>query len=301
MRRDASQNLVVVRAGSKSLHPAWLAAGEDRPWDLIVSYYDHDAYLRRSADTDGVRHVFFAGGKWDGLLAALREPNLLDRYKYFWLPDDDIEATPEAIDQIFRLAREYDLAVCQPALTPDSYYSYPLLIGCDAFRIRFTTFVEIMVPCLRRDILKIVLPHFETSHSGFGLDCVWHRLQKDNWAQTAVLDCVRVRHTRPLTPTDERIAINGRHPHDERDDVLAAFDATEKYHRVGYAGITADGQLIKGTVQVGLRVAATHARQRRAFVTASNPVKVIWRVLREQLKAKADLSPLLSVTAGGGA
>ncbi len=39
--------LVIVRAGDKSLHPAWLAGEGDRTWDLVVNYFGADPEIYR--------------------------------------------------------------------------------------------------------------------------------------------------------------------------------------------------------------------------------------------------------------
>lgn len=49
----------------------------------------------------------------------------------------------------------------------------------EGFELRYTDFVEIMAPCLRRDALARVLPLFNRTKSGFGLSNIWHRLGSD--------------------------------------------------------------------------------------------------------------------------
>ena len=145
----ARRNLVVVRAGRNSLHPQWLDAGSQRNWDLVVSLYDPDARFYHDAD---IAVVEKRGGKWDGLHALFAQSDLLDRYDYVWLPDDDIAACSSDIDAIFDAMRQYDLDVAQPSLTRDSYFSHFALMSCPGFALRYTNFVEIMVPCLKVEL-----------------------------------------------------------------------------------------------------------------------------------------------------
>ena len=190
----ARKNLVVLRAGGKSLHRGWL--GEGRTWDLAISSFDSD----RAADFPEAEFFdFYKGGKWDGIFRFFQlNPELLDRYEYIWLPDDDIEARCADIDRTFDLIRRYDLEVAQPALTRSSYFWHAITLQCPLTRLRYTNCIEIMVPVLKRDLLRRALPYFETSRSGWGVDYIWCRLTSDPRRKCAVLDEVAMRHTRPV-------------------------------------------------------------------------------------------------------
>jgi len=59
-------NLVVVRAGGKSLHPP---------------------------PQDGVQAILIKGGKWDGLFKTFQAFEHHASYERIWLPDDDIATT----------------------------------------------------------------------------------------------------------------------------------------------------------------------------------------------------------------
>lgn len=190
---STNRNLVIVRAGEKSLHRRWLEGA--RNWDLVVSWYG-DAPYEPVADEAVVR---IKGGIGDGLFKTFEAlPHLLERYDRFWLPDDDIETDCETINRVFELTEEHGLAVAQPSLTHDSYFTHAHTLRSRSFHLRYTTFVEIMAPCLTRDRLKAVLPLFDDNPSLFGLDLIWARLDDDNRRRAAIIDAVSVRHTRPV-------------------------------------------------------------------------------------------------------
>lgn len=246
-------NLVVVRAGERSLHPGWLNRPyEARTFDLVVSYFSETAYARHRAEP-GVSAVLVKGGKWDGLFNTLTTLPELDRYDYVWLPDDDIASEGETIDRMFELARTYELAVCQPALTRDSYFSHFIFNRCRAFRLRYVNHVEIMVPCLNRALLKRALPYFEGTMSGFGLDYIWCRWPESGPFRAAILDDIAVHHTRPIG-SQLKGAINsaGSRAQDE-EGILRGRVGLPKGRIVplAYAGIKADGKRIYGQVATG--------------------------------------------------
>ncbi len=288
--QQRSRNLVVVRAGPASLHTNWLAGQTGRSWDIVVSYYDRTAY---EADTSGAEKHFCPGGKWDGLHRTLNEIPDLSRYDFIWLPDDDLEASPQTINRIFALARLNDFAVCQPALTLDSYFSHFHTLACGGFSLRYTNHVEIMAPCLRRDTLKLLLPYFAKTMSGFGLDDVWCRLQPDNRLSAAILDETQVRHTRPVGRHMQSAVVQSGSTQKAEGEALKSLLGFQEYSRPAcYGGIDANGKPVKGPRKTGLRMAAAHLKN------WSNPPKrqQIWtgffRMLRRQLIGKTDFSQI---------
>lgn len=186
--------LVIVRAGEKSLHRQWLD-GAARNWDLVVSWYGSEPYVAVGDE----RILNAKGWKWDVLAAQFAaHPELIEKYDYIWIPDDDIETDATSINRMFELAATHQLALCQPALTSNSYFAHLHTLESPSFTLRYTNFVEVMVPCMSRQGLQRVLPYLEQSPTGYGLDNVWARLEDDNWRRSAIIDETPMRHTRPI-------------------------------------------------------------------------------------------------------
>ena len=190
------RNLVIVRAGDNSVHPGWLADA-DRNFDIFVSYFgnEQDRY-KDSADY----HENRKGMKWPVLGELLQaRPELVERYAQYWFPDDDIVTDAATISRMFDFASAYRLALAQPALTRESYFSWPLLLQDVRYQLRYTRFVEVMAPLFDRDALRTCLPTFTESTSGWGLDSVWPRLLADRGEQAmAIIDATAVYHSRPV-------------------------------------------------------------------------------------------------------
>lgn len=192
----ARNNLVIVRAGDASLHPGWIT-DPNREFDLFVSYYGNEPDRYRS---DADLYEMRPGPKWPSLAALLREqPELVDRYRAFWLPDDDLLASSRTIDRMFALFRGFGLALAQPALSRDSYVSWPHLLVRPELVLRYVSFVEIMAPVFDREALEACVGTFGESPSGWGLDWIWPTLLgRDRLDAIAVIDATPVKHTRPL-------------------------------------------------------------------------------------------------------
>src|SRR5690242_19395588 len=130
MRRD----LVIVRAGDGSLHPEWLRHATDRSWDLLVSDVGDDP--ERFRDDDVVRFDS-KGAKWPALHRLLTErADLLQRYDYIWLPDDDISCSARDIEGLFAAMRRHDLLLGQPSLSAKSYFSFSITLHNPMTRLR---------------------------------------------------------------------------------------------------------------------------------------------------------------------
>jgi hypothetical protein len=189
------RSLVIVRAGDTSLHPYWLTSNFHEEWDLVVSYYGSSptAFM-----TDGYRRIDHKGSKLVGLKLLLEEhPQLMESYDYFFFPDDDLEMSGKAIADLFYLCSQYHLGLAQPSLTSDSYVSRLITIHNPDALLRFTPWIECMAPCFSREALRLCLPTFGESLTGWGVDNLWAHILGTRNIPIAIVDAVQARHTRP--------------------------------------------------------------------------------------------------------
>ena len=293
MSGEARKNLVVVRAGRNSLHPKWLEGAAERNWDLIVSAYDPEARFDHGPD---VPVVLQKGGKWDGLHALLAGSDLISRYEYIWLPDDDIATTCADINSIFDAMRRYNLEVAQPALTWNSYFSHFLFMQCPGFLLRYTNYVEIMVPCLRAGLLAQVVEDFRGSMSGFGMDYIWCRLSPEPRYKAAVLDSIAVHHTRPVGKVLRgNMSNRGLDPEEEERLLRSRFHISGRTRPLVYAAVDAQGRLRNGVTKLGLRAAWGYIGVLPQFSHPAQAAKNIWKLIRRQIGYRPNLNPLKRV------
>ena len=192
------KNLVIVRAGDNSLHEGWIEG--TRNWDLIVSGYGEasEKWQRHDAQRDDITHIFYKGGKFDGLYDAFQQvPGLLDKYDYIMMADDDFKMTAHALNRLFEIMREHDLQIGHPSFSYQSHGLYFPAYHNPRFKIRFTNFVENGVACLHRSVWQQLLPIFEDNPMGYYIDNFWARLTDDPARQVALIDEIQVTHSRP--------------------------------------------------------------------------------------------------------
>ena len=103
---------------------------------------------------------------------------------------------------------EFDLQLAQPARTSDSYILHEVTRQKLDYKLRFTLFVEGMVPVFRADALRLCLSVMgEESRFGWGHDWIFPMLLGYPENKIAIVDAYSVTHTRPAgINTDINIA-----------------------------------------------------------------------------------------------
>lgn len=195
VRQDGSykKTAVFVPVGKDSLHRQLLKGDAD--FDLHLLIYD-GSYNKFCNDSDFV--ACDAGYKMDMTYRYLhRHPELFEKYEYFFLLDDDIVISTEDVNRLFSMMREYQLKIAQPSLVM-SYYTYKHTAFHPFYILRYTNFVEMMMPCFSRDALKAVLPTFEQKIRWCGIEMHWPVLVGSNHKDMAIVDAVSAKHTRPV-------------------------------------------------------------------------------------------------------
>jgi hypothetical protein len=279
------RNLVIVRAGNSSLHPAWLSGAPERSWDLLVNYFGDDPDKYKDQD---ILRIDSKGPKWPALKELIEtHREIIDRYDYVWLPDDDIATNAADINRLFEIARKYKLALCQPALSLNSYFSWGVTLKTMFTRLRYTNFVEIMVPCFDHDFLLRCLPSMGDNLSGFGLDFLWPHMLASEPDRIAIIDAVSVTHTRPvggpnyallrergISAEDEGLQVRRKHG---VSDTNIYINRLETSARISVSGNSGLGKLL---LSLGYRFVIA-----RAYVLRKPNRWDLDRALRPQLVA----------------
>jgi hypothetical protein len=192
---DKKKYCVISAVGRNSLHQHWI---EDRAmvgFDLHLIVYDNSIETFKN-DTEYVYHM--KGQKlWLTYQYLNIHPEYIDKYDYFFIPDDDIIMDAISIMQIFECMEKYNLKIAQPALRC-SYFTWGHVLRDNCCSLRYTNFVEMMVPCFSREALKTVLFTFNENSTGWGTETHWPLLIKTNKKDMAIIDEVSVLHTRPI-------------------------------------------------------------------------------------------------------
>lgn len=190
-----SRNLIITRAGPKSLHERWLVPSAERGFDLLVASYDPDS---RPIGAAGTFHRFIPGTKVQGWKTTLSDNDaLISQYDYIALIDDDIDINATGLTQLFAIGRAEGFMIFQPSLTWNSYFTYAGTIRNPLLQFRCVNYIEMMAPFFAASALKQVAQLFDYGWES-GIDLVWGSALPPEDRRFAIIDAVPIRHTRPV-------------------------------------------------------------------------------------------------------
>jgi len=233
--------LAIFRSGANSLHPHAVAKLERQNFDYALSHFaDNEPYADGAVFVDRQK-----GPKWPGLeQTILRHWKTIERYRYVWLPDDDLLCEPDLVSRMFAITSDLALDLAQPALTHDSYFTHPITLRHPAFQVRFTNFVEIMAPVLATPFLARIVPTLRSNLSGYGLDALWPRMSR--LGKVAIIDDTPLKHTRPLGAENYKFNRESGVPAYIEDWLVAAtsfIEAPADFH-INFGGLLQSGDPI---------------------------------------------------------
>lgn len=235
-------HLALFRAGPSSLHPHAVARLAEQNFDYALSWYG-DAPPADAGDAVFVHMQ--KGAKWPGLeQTLLAHWDQIQKYRFVWLPDDDLLCVPEDITRMFSICEDLGLELAQPALTRDSYYTHISTLQHSEFQLRFTNFVEIMAPVLSAEMLARVFPSLRGQISGYGLDGLWPRLS--HLGRVAIIDDTPIRHTRPVGGPNYLFSTKAGLAPAHEDWLVSAggFVETAADYHINFAGLLQSGDPI---------------------------------------------------------
>lgn len=193
-----NKQLVIACVGNASLHKEWISGHKN--FDLILIYYGGDDDIYQDYKNDAMICINQKGQKYPMIKQFIQlHADLISRYDYIWLPDDDVSISTENINKFFDITRQYNLRLSQPALINDP--NIPIVHGVtkcvEGNKLRYTNFIEGMAPLFTYETLMFLCGDFEFSDSGWGLDVTWSHRLGDPIDKIAVIDETPMAHTRP--------------------------------------------------------------------------------------------------------
>ena len=282
------KNLVVVRAGRGSLHPHWVAGPGEAAFDLLVVPYERDA----PAGPDSRSTILIPGRKIEGYYELFQQrPDLIDRYEYIALFDDDLLISKHSLSVLFEIGRMYRLDIFQPTLSWCSHFSYAATLSNKMFKLRYTNTVEMMCPVFSRDHLVRALPLFGLGYE-LGIDLIWTRMTAEPWFRYALVDAVVARHTRPVGSTKvQHLPAESGGYDDEIELLLARMDADFRGF-VAYAAIDCGGGIVLSRSAIALRAMVLWGAIRQTPLPRRQFARYLCDYLRHSFLRPINLQPV---------
>lgn len=220
MKPNKIKNLVVVRAGSKSLHKGWISSESSlRGFDLLVCCYSPEAMDENST---GVSYVFSPGNKISGYNKLIKEDySILAGYDRVAFLDDDLKASHNTIKRCFDIGEKENLFIWQPSLDWTSYFTYAGTLQVKGISVRYVNYVEMMAPFFKLDALEKVKDLFDMGFES-GIDLIWCSMVAPG--RCGIIDETPVFHTRPVGGQKEQNGFIGRSYEDDIESVLNSYN-----------------------------------------------------------------------------
>jgi hypothetical protein len=140
-----------------------------------------------------INYVMPKTAKFVAVTRIIKE-QFMPHHDYVIIIDDDVKLPHAFFDKYFQVAKGLGLVLSQPALTGDSFGTWPCCYQIDEAIAHLVSFVEIgPITCFEKRIIPIL--HLDGSPMGWGLDFVWARICRDKRWPMGVIDLVSVQHT----------------------------------------------------------------------------------------------------------
>jgi len=190
------KNLVILCAGDNPAHLFFEDASE-RKYELLVLYYgDNEEKFKNKFKT----FDYFGsikGYKFHIIKKYYNENiKFFKNYKNILMPDDDIYLKTKNINDFFEIFKKHQLILAQPSLI--GYYSHAITLHRFEYFLRYTNFVEIMMPCFSSDSFSKCIGTFDISPIGHGLDFLWPKILGYPDKKIAIIDEIVAIHSRKV-------------------------------------------------------------------------------------------------------
>ncbi|MFC3120827.1 DUF707 domain-containing protein [Agaribacter flavus] len=159
--------LVFTSAGNKTALTSWVLG--DKNFDLFCVYYaqGNEDNLASSSDYF-VKHK---GAKFPNLLWVYQHwPDILNRYDYILVIDDDLTLRAEDFNRHFAMHKAEKLWLSQLAFHRRGKVNHKINEAKPFSYMRYTNFVEVNSPLFERESLLMFLKEYDAEVVGIGVD-----------------------------------------------------------------------------------------------------------------------------------
>jgi hypothetical protein len=220
------KNIIIIPCGDNSLHTEWISNNSN--FDIGIIYYGSDEDKFNEYSSKANFSLKLKGEKWFLINEFLDTyKNKLNKYEYFWFPDDDLKGDVDSVNKLFDLNKTYNLELSQPSL--DGHISHEIVKHVYGNLLRYTNFVEIICPLMSYSTVLKLKHTFTLTQSGWGVDFLWTKLLNNPTDKIAIIDDVIITHTKPVGSDYSRLNVN---PMDELNHILRTYNLTFSQYNI---------------------------------------------------------------------
>ena len=213
------ENLLITPLGNKSLSHAWVS--EKSNFDSIFICYEDLTKDNKIKYLNLTSQVYEGRGSKFQLVKSFIENNkeLINKYKFIWIPDDDIAISINDINTLYKTANDFQLDICSPSMS--GFTSHTITNPIKGNVLRYTSFVEVTAPLFSLESLLKLYHSFDFNDSSWGFDHYWPFKLGYPKNKIAILDKITMIHTNPVGGNYDRFPT---HPSIEMDELLTKYN-----------------------------------------------------------------------------
>lgn len=180
---NEKRNLLFTSAGDNTNFDK-LYVGDNMDYDIYVIYYgdneeNYERYKTKVKFIEKRKGSKFQNFKY--FYDKYRE--IIDKYEYYFILDDDIILDVDKINRMFIIAREYNLLICAPSYLPGCKTTFPITVNKPNRFLTYTNFIEVGTPLFSKDALLNLMKYLDNTLLCAGIDFlfIWaNGLHKEN-------------------------------------------------------------------------------------------------------------------------
>jgi hypothetical protein len=166
------KNMIFTSVGDNtSFQDIWIA--DEMNYDIYAIYYgnNEDVFENYKAKVKFIEKR--KGSKFQNFKYFYSHyPEIIDKYDYFFILDDDILISVSDINEMFDIADKYKLSICGPSFS-NGVISHGITKHCVNRLLTYTNFVEVNVPLFSKISLEKFMQKLDCSLIGWGIDFLY--------------------------------------------------------------------------------------------------------------------------------
>jgi len=185
------------------------SVGDNTNFDTlwIDSNMEYDIYIIYYGDNDEIFNKYKEKVKYIDRRKGSKFQNfkyfydtqidIINKYKQFFILDDDIIISVNDINNMFKISIKYNLDICQPSFLSTGKISWDITTHKKDMLLTYTNFVEVNTPLFNRNALDNLMKVLDNSLIGWGIDylSIWvNGVNKDkSYAIIHKITCINPR------------------------------------------------------------------------------------------------------------
>ena len=169
-----TKNLVFSSVGDNTCFDIlWI--NEKMDYDLYVIYYGSNETIYENYKSK-VKYIDKRKGSKFQNFKYFYDNNsdIIDKYDRFFILDDDIVFKVKDINNMFKISRKYNLAICGPSFSKKGKISHKHINKHKPdILLQYTNFVEVNTPLFNKEALINLMKLLDYSLIGWGIDLLY--------------------------------------------------------------------------------------------------------------------------------